>query len=352
METQNPNWNLFTQLIETNLSTNPLPMDCPIYTDVTHITETIINAANLSIGKTKTSTAKPNVPQWNSLIKETIKNKALKTFQISGKTEDHIKLKQLRAKTKYLVKISKEKSWKIFTSSIAPRTDPSVIWSKVRSLCGRRREKHTHLIIENTLYTKPNDVANLLGASFQTNCSDDNYHKTFLTNNIQNRNSQYISNISPSLQDQIHLNLPISLNELNWSLNKCSSLSPGPDDILYIFLQNLPPSAYAYITHIYNKIWNYGILPKAWKHSIVILILKPGNDKFKSNSYRPISLLNIMCKLLEKIDLIQFFIIVFRKEIFDCNRMVQKENKWPMRLNKIHRIMNTIEPGQFNCYFI
>jgi hypothetical protein len=278
-------------------------MDCPIDTDVTHITETIINAANLSISKTKISTAKPNVPWWNSVIKETIKNKnkALKTFQISGKTEDHIKLKQLRAKTKYLVKISKEKSWKIFTSSIAPRTDPSIIWSKVRSLCGRSKEKHTHLIIENTLYTKPNDVANLLGASFQTNCSDDNYHKTFLTNNIQNRNSQYISNISPSLQDQIHLNLPISLNELNWSLNKCPSLSPGPDDIPYIFLQNLPPSANAYIIHIYNKIWNCGILPKAWKHSIVIPILKPGNDKFKSNSYRPISLLNTMCKLLEKI---------------------------------------------------
>jgi len=33
----------------------------------------------------------------------------------------------------------------------------------------------------------------------------------------------------------------------------------------------------------------------------VIPILKPGNDKFKLNSYRPISLLNTMCKLLEKI---------------------------------------------------
>ncbi|KAF0710583.1 Uncharacterized protein FWK35_00031756 [Aphis craccivora] len=217
-------------------------MDCPIDTDVTHLTETIINAANLSIGKTKSSTAIPNVPWWNSEIKETIKNKnkALKTFQNSGKTEDHIKLKQLRAKTKYLVKISKEKSWKTFISSIAPRTDPSLIWSKVRSLCGRSREKHTHLIVENTLHTKPNDVANLLGASFQTICSDDNYDKTFLTNNIQNRNSQYISNISPLLQDQIHLNFPISLNELNWQMNKCSSLSPGPDDIPYIFLQNLP----------------------------------------------------------------------------------------------------------------
>jgi len=143
-------------------------------------------------------------------------------------------------------------------------------------------------------------VANLLGASFQTFCSNKIYDNNFLTNNIQNRNSQYTSNISPSLQDQIHLNLPISLNELNWSLSKCFSLSPGPDDIPYIFLQNLPPSALSYIIYIYNKIWNRGRLPEAWKHSIVFPILKPGNDKFKSISYRPISLLNTMCKLLEK----------------------------------------------------
>jgi len=300
---KNPNWSLFTQLIETNLSTNLPPRDCPIDSDVTHITETIINAANLSIGKTKSSTAKPNVPWWNPEMKEIIKNKnkALKTFQNSGKTEDHIILKQLRAKTKYLVKSSKEKSWKSFTSSITPRIDSSIIWSKVRSLCGQRREKHTNLIIDNTIHTNPIDVANHLGISFQTNCSDDNYDKTFLTNNIQNRNSLHISEIDPASQDQVHLNLPFSLKELNWALRKCSSLSPGPDDIPYILLHNFPLSALIYILHIYNNIWNCGRLPKTWKHSLVVPILKPGNDKFKLNSYRPISLLNVMCKMLEKI---------------------------------------------------
>lgn len=144
-------------------------------------------------------------------------------------------------------------------------------------------------------------MANHLGISFQTNCSDDNYDKTFLTNNIQNRNSQFISKIDPASQDQVHLNLPFSLKELNWALRKCSSLSPGPDDIPYIFLHNLPLSALIYILHIYNKIWNCGRLPKTWKQSLVVPILKPGNDKFKLNSYRPISLLNTMCKLLEKI---------------------------------------------------
>lgn len=45
---KNPNWCLFSQSIETNLATNLPPTDCPINDDITHISETIINAANLS----------------------------------------------------------------------------------------------------------------------------------------------------------------------------------------------------------------------------------------------------------------------------------------------------------------
>lgn len=61
-------------------------MNCPIYTDITYISETIINATNLAMGKTNISIAKPDVLWWNPEIKEAIKNKykALKTFQNSG----------------------------------------------------------------------------------------------------------------------------------------------------------------------------------------------------------------------------------------------------------------------------
>jgi len=50
---------------------------------------------------------------------------------------------------------------------------------------------------------------------------------------------------------------------------------------------------------LFNKIWDSGQIPKHWKHAFVIPILKPGKNKF--DSYRPISLLNTMCKILEKI---------------------------------------------------
>jgi len=86
------------------------------------------------------------------------------------------------------------------------------------------------------------------------------------------------------------------------ALSKYKSHSPSPDDIPYIFLLNLPASAYHTLMDIYNMIFNpSGYLPFVWKRAITIPIPKPGKNKFETNGYRPISLLNIMCKVLEKI---------------------------------------------------
>jgi len=100
-------------------------MDGPIEKDITYISESIINAAKISIGKTKVVTKNPKVSWWNPEIKISIqnKNRTLKLFQKTGKTEDHITLKQLRAKTCFLVKKNKVNSWKIFTSTIEHKSD-------------------------------------------------------------------------------------------------------------------------------------------------------------------------------------------------------------------------------------
>lgn len=253
--------------------------------------------------KTNHSTKKNKVPWWNPEIKLSIKNKnnALKVFQKTGKIEDHIKLKQLRAKTKFLVKNSKKKSWKDFTSNIGPKSDPSLVWSKVRSLRGYSREKYIHIVKDNNLHTNSSEVANLIGNHFYLNSSNSNYNDSFINKHITNRHIHLQSNIDPSHQEQQYLNAPISATELNWALSKCSSLSPGPDEILYSFIHNLPMSAIQFLLHLYNKIWERGQIPKLWKHSFVIPILKPGKDKFSTEGYRPISLLNTMCKILEKI---------------------------------------------------
>ncbi|GBO44246.1 hypothetical protein AVEN_34140-1 [Araneus ventricosus] len=43
------------------------------------------------------------------------------------------------------------------------------------------------------------------------------------------------------------------------------------------------------------------VLPKAWKHTIIIPIPKPNKDKTKVTSYRPIALTSVFCKIFERI---------------------------------------------------
>lgn len=75
----------------------------------------------MTIGITN-QTKKPRVPWWNNKIKEAIsnKNKALKNVKKNKTAEILIELKRLRAKSKFLIKISKKESCNLFTYTHPP----------------------------------------------------------------------------------------------------------------------------------------------------------------------------------------------------------------------------------------
>jgi len=91
------------------------------------------------------------------------------------------------------------------------------------------------------------------------------------------------------------------MDELEQTLRICNSKSPGLDTIPYSFLHNMGTSTKQHLLNIYNHIWKKGQIPVEWKMANIIPILKPGKDKHSPEGYRPISLLNTMAKILEKI---------------------------------------------------
>ena len=79
------------------------------------------------------------------------------------------------------------------------------------------------------------------------------------------------------------------------------SKAPGPNGIPNRALKHLPQRAVSLLVLIFNAILLTPHFPTAWKHARVISILKPGKDPALPSSYRPISLLDTIGKLLEKI---------------------------------------------------
>ena len=77
--------------------------------------------------------------------------------------------------------------------------------------------------------------------------------------------------------------------------------SPGYDLITGEVIKELPPSALMFLTSIFNGVMRLSYFPKQWKVAEVQVVPKPGKPLEDISSYRPISLLPILSKLMEKL---------------------------------------------------
>ncbi|KAI5715377.1 hypothetical protein M8J77_015106 [Diaphorina citri] len=95
-------------------------------------------------------------------------------------------------------------------------------------------------------------------------------------------------------------NSPFTIAELSSVLATSVSKAAGPDGISFIIIKKLPFSALEKLLVFYNVIWRFGVFPKRWGEALIVPLLKPGKPRLLASSYRPISLLNCLGKLMEK----------------------------------------------------
>ena len=76
--------------------------------------------------------------------------------------------------------------------------------------------------------------------------------------------------------------------------------SPGPDGHHPLILKEIAEAIAEPLSIIFNKSFNEGCLPEAWKEAHVIPLFKKGK-KSQPGNYRPVSLTSIVCRIMESI---------------------------------------------------
>ncbi|GFW12675.1 RNA-directed DNA polymerase from mobile element jockey [Trichonephila clavipes] len=131
-------------------------------------------------------------------------------------------------------------------------------------------------------------------------------NKSKLTFNANDR--KLLRTYRKTIQDSKRYNhkniftIPFLMEELEAAIAKMNpGKAPGPDVIFGRMVQHFENLAKKELLEIFNLSWATGKLPKIWKLSTVIPILKPNKNASECKTYRPISLTSTLCKLMERV---------------------------------------------------
>ena len=143
---------------------------------------------------------------------------------------------------------------------------------------------------ENTFRTMPRNA----------NWSTMNKVRTWINNNRPKILPYKRINLSRLNEDHI-LTIPISADEVKHFIKTMKKKAPGESKIGYQIIKQLPANILEYILAVFNASLASGYFPKQFKSAILKLLPKEGKDATLPQNYRPISLLDNIGKIFEKI---------------------------------------------------
>lgn len=94
----------------------------------------------------------------------------------------------------------------------------------------------------------------------------------------------------------------ITVKDINLAINSINTnKAPGPDSIPPIFYKSCRKPLMPALSLLFNRMLQLGVFPKNLKVGEMIFIPKPNKKGDRTNHYRPITLLNTISKIFEKI---------------------------------------------------
>ena len=139
----------------------------------------------------------------------------------------------------------------------------------------------------NKITNAPKHIANCFTKQFTNTVK----HATHKTNRSIDRETQNIQGYN------ITLTTSQGRETIKQSKNNNSQ---GPDKLNIRHLKHIGPLGLTFLTSMFKTALNNNITPHTWKLANIVHIPKPNIDIDKGTSYRPISLLSVIAKTMEK----------------------------------------------------
>ena len=135
--------------------------------------------------------------------------------------------------------------------------------------------------------TTPKHIANCFTKQF-TNTVNHATHKT----------NRHINRATHNIQGY---NITLTTSQVPEVIKQSkNNNSQGPDKLNIRHLKHIGPLGLAFLMSMFKTTLNKNIIPHTWKLANIVPIPKPNKDQDKGTSYRPISLLSVIAKTLEK----------------------------------------------------
>jgi endonuclease/exonuclease/phosphatase family metal-dependent hydrolase len=317
--TEKPNfdkadWGRYSTLVEKRMTTAPeiSPNKDSIDQAIEFLIEAIKTCDRLSIPRTKIlpSGAKPLPPHVLELIR-----KRRSFLKISRDTRHSNEIrKQAKSLANSLQNKIKQESEEAHRDHLDKKWQNTVdktphgFWKMAQHLLGTGKSALStyplkneagRLIIEDkekceifrklyeTIYQTPEAHPDYQITDFRANA---------LTNEIRNTFSEIRQHTA-----QYDFDTKVGVQDIVFALRNAKNTAPGTDGIYYSHIRRLPVTALVYLGQIYQTCIECIYFPDIWKQGTTILIPKPNKNQSDPKSYRPITLLSALGKVLERI---------------------------------------------------
>ena len=209
-----------------------------------------------------------------------------------------IALRRAEALVKREIKEAKRESFKTFVSGINSYTPVAKVWRQIGKLSNKQAAfRATPLLQHQCFITDPTHKANIIAEHYACLLGAAGASDARLAG------EPYILPVAVAVSEDhtVAYNDLFSLHELQQAVKMLNMSAPGHDMVHNAMLRHLPADYEEWLLKILNYSYEHGELPSSWKQAIILPILKPGKPTSYPASYRPISLLPCIPKLLERL---------------------------------------------------